>query len=134
MKYITHKRFKNIGMTAKTYNIPYSTNLEVKDQIIYYNNEPICYITSENAHKYFSRNDDNNGLERGRLTYAIAYSDRKANKNNGFRFTPEEREILVDEYSHFLVDNTEWILFNHDFFNAEIEELKEMAKKLNIKY
>ena len=134
MKYITHKRFKDKGMTTKTYNIPYSTELTVQNQIIYYNNEPICYITSENGHKYFSRNDDNQGLERGRLTHAIAYSDRKVNKNNGFRFTPEERDMLVAEYSHFLVDDQEWILFNHDFFNAEVEELKELAKKLNIKY
>lgn len=132
MNYITHKRFKEKGMSTKNYNIPYATELQTKNQIIYYNNEPICYVTSENGHKFFSRNDDGQGLERGRLTYAIAYGDRKANKNDGFRFTPEERDMLVTDYSHFLVDNTEWILFNHNFFNADVEELTELAKKLGV--
>lgn len=133
MQYITHKRFKHKGISGKEYNLPYNTPLTMRNQLLYYNNEPICYITSESGHKYFARNDDNNGLERGKLTYAIAYSDRRPNKNNGFRFTEEEREMLREEYPHFLQDNEEWLLFNHDFYNADIEELRELANKLEVR-
>ena len=132
MNYITHKRFKQKGMTGETHNLPYGTELILTNNTLYYNSTPICYSTSENGHKYFSRNDDNNGLERGKLTYAIAYSDRRPNKNNGFRFTEEEREMIREEYPHFLQDNEEWLLFNHDFFNADIKELRELANKLEV--
>jgi len=133
MKYITHKRFKNKGLLNKDYNLPYATEVQTMGKYIIYNNEPICLTTSYLAHQYFSRNDDNNGLERGNLTYAIAFSNRKPNKNNGFRFTEQERELLRTEYSHFLKNEDDWILFNHHFFNADIDELRELAKKLNIK-
>lgn len=133
MDYITHKRFKQKGISGKTYNLPYGTRLRALNGYLIFNNEPICALTSENAHIYFSRNDDGQGLERGRLTYAIAYANRKPNKDNSFRFTEEERDLLYTEYPHFLIDDNEWLLFNHDFFNADVNELKELAKKLHIK-
>ena len=132
MEYIVHKRFKQKGASGKEYNFPYGTKLNSIGEFIKYNGELVCATTSENAHKYFSRNNDGKGLERGRLTYAIAYSSRHPNKTDGFRFTPEERDMLATDYNHFLVDNGEWILFNHHFFNAKVDELSELAKKLGV--
>jgi hypothetical protein len=40
--------------------------------------------------------------------------------------------MLTKDYQRFLKP-TDMILFNNDFFNAEISELEELAKKLNIK-
>lgn len=132
MEYIVHQRFKQKGASGKDYNFPYGTKLQTIGHYIAYNNEAVCTVTSYNADRYFARNDDGKGLERGKLTHAIAFSKRMPNKEDTFRFTPEERDMLVSEYNHFLIDNGEWILFNHDFFHAEVDELKELAQKLEV--
>ena len=137
MEYITHHRFKEIGACGKLLNIPYGTTLEmIGGFIATSDSKAICYPTSENAHKHFSRNDDNNGLERGVLTYAIAFGKRKpANSKDKqiYRFSNEEIRLLETRWKHFLKDDVDVILFNHEFFNADIEELREMAKSLKIK-
>ena len=95
----------------------------------------ICYSTSENAKLHFARNDDGRGLERGALTYAIAYSqrDRRGASGRKQRFTDAEIEMLERDYGHWLRPDTEWLLFNEDFFAASPEELKVLADTLNIK-
>lgn len=132
MNYIVHKRFKQTGASGERYNFPYGTELETIGNFIAYNNEAVCTTTSQQAHEYFARNDDGRGLERGKLTYAIAFSSRHPNKTDTFRFTPEQRNLLIEKYSHFLIPSEEWILFNHNFFNAEVEELEEMAQQLEV--
>lgn len=132
MEYITHHRFKGIIACREKLNLPYGEKLKITNNFITtLDDKIICYPTSENAHKYFALNDDNNGLERGKLTFAIAYSAR--NKGNGKRFSDDEIKILERDWKHFLRDDVPVILFNHDFFNAGIEELREMAKQLKIK-
>lgn len=132
MKYITHHRFKCVSMNGAKINIPYGTELELKKGfVIAPDGTPICYPTSENAHLHFSRNDDENGLERGALTYAIAYSARNAGK--GFRFTNQEIDIITKYWSHFLRPDSEYILFNQSFFDADVQELRALASALNIK-
>lgn len=137
MEYIVHHRFKEIAACNKKLNIPYGTKLKlIHGFISTINGELICYPTSENGHKYFSRNDDGNGLERGKITYAIAYSKHKSaniKDKQIYQFSDEEINILKHNWKHFLRDDVDVILFNHDFFNANIEELREMAKSLNIK-
>ena len=129
MNYITHHRFKQKTMRGDYLNLPYGTKLICVANIIFYKNTPICYATSENAKQYFSRDNDNRGLERGALTYAIAFAPR----GNSSRFTFEERNLLTEKYSHWLRRDIDYILFNDDFFNAEVEELQQLAAALNIK-
>ena len=130
MKYICHKRFKKKGASGKDYNISRGAELETVGNFIALGSEAVCTVNSFDAFYHFARNDDEKGLERGELTFAIAFSDRKPNKDNGYRFTPEQQEIICKEYSHFIVKDMEYIIFNYDFFNAEIEVLKEIADKL----
>ena len=84
---------------------------------------------------FFARNDDGQGLERGKLTWAIAYSQRVRTGPNGRqqRFTEEEIELLERKWAHFLRQDVEVILFNEDFFAAAVPELKELADALHIK-
>lgn len=132
MKYVTHHRFKELALCGERLNIPYGTELDTEGySIVMPDGRAICYSTSENAKKHFARNDDGRGLERGALTYAIAYSRRDA--GNGFRFSEEEAEILTRDWGHFLRPDVDVILFNEDFFAAEPEELKKLAAALKIK-
>ena len=105
------------------------------DFIITTEGKPICYATSEAAKMHFARNDDGQGLERGKLTWAIAYSKRVRTGPNGRqqRFTEEEIELLERKWAHFLRQDVEVILFNEDFFAAAVPELKELADALHIK-
>lgn len=132
MKYVTHHRFKELALCGERLNIPYGTELDTEGYLIVMpDGRAICYSTSENAKKHFARNDDGRGLERGALTYAIAYSRRDA--GNGFRFSEEEAEILTRDWGHFLRPDVDVILFNEDFFAAEPEELQKLAAALKIK-
>lgn len=136
MKYITHNRFKKLAACGEAVNIPYGTEMETAgDFIITTEGKPICYATSEAAKMHFARNEDGQGLERGKLTWAIAYSQRVRTGQNGRqqRFTEEEIELLERKWAHFLRQDVEVILFNEDFFAAAVPELKELADALHIK-
>ena len=131
MKYITHNRFKKLAACGEAVNIPYGTEMETAgDFIITTEGKPICYATSEAAKMHFARNDYGQGLERGKLTWAIAYSQRVRTGPNGRqqRFTEEEIELLERKWAHFLRQDVEVILFNEDFFAAAVPELSNKQK------
>lgn len=132
MEYIVHRRFRERAAYGEMLNIPYGTKFEtIGDFIATPDGKAICFASSETAQKYFARNDDGQGLERGKLTYAIAYAPRMT--GNGFRFTDEEIVMLETHWSRFLRDDADTILFNEDFFNAQVPELAMLAAALNIK-
>ena len=135
MEYICHHRFKGITAGAGEMNIPFGSKFQTIGKFIATPDaKGICYITSDAAYRHFARNDDGKGLKRGALTYAIAYAKRERKHKDGhvFRLSEGEIEMLMRDYPHFLKD-TETILFNHVFFNAEINELQELAAALGIK-
>ena len=70
MKYIVHTRLKDKVICGDV-NLPALTICEEHNNIIMYNDKCICYATSECAHQHFARNDDNQGLLRGKLTQQI---------------------------------------------------------------
>lgn len=136
MEYIVHRRCREKAMTGKDMNIPYGTKLTCEGLVIKQDGESLCFCTSENAHRYFARNDDGQGLRRGALTYAIAYAKRERTSDDGLRrqrFTDREIKMLCSYWSHFLVKDVPVILFNHDFFNADVESLERMADALDIR-
>ena len=49
--------------------------------MIYYKDKPLCYVTSQNAYDYFSQNDDNQGLKRGKLVKNIIKVLSKQDEN-----------------------------------------------------
>lgn len=130
MRYIVHHRLKE-KLLCGYVNLPYGTVLTRKDNyFLYYYNEKICTVTSQIAKEHISRDDDGRGLDRGRLTYAIAF---KSTNNPGFKFTDKQREIIIKKYSHFIRDDCDYIIFNDKFFDADVEDLEKMAEDLNIK-
>ncbi len=140
MNYITHHRYKREGACGQRLNIPYGTELpQIGPFIAMPDGRGVCFATSEEAKLHFARNDDGRGLERGALTYAIAYSTRVRygigpdGRKRQQRFTDEEIEMLERDWKHFLRDDVDVVLFNQTFFDAEPEELRRLARALNIK-
>ena len=130
MEYICHHHYNKFGASGKLYNFKPGARLDVIGRFIAYKNAAVCATTSEDAYRYFARNDDGQGMKRGKLTYEIAYSERRPNKEDGYRFTPEEREILSTDYARFIRQDSDMIIFNSDFFNAEISELEEIKERV----
>lgn len=129
MRYIAHHRFKELALCGERLNLPYGTELRAADGVIATLDwKAVCNVSSENAQRHFSRDDDGKGLERGALAYALAYGGRDA--GGGFRFSKEEAETLARDWGRFLRQDVGAILFNEDFFAAEPEELRELAAAL----
>ena len=85
MKYIVHKRFKGKALCGEV-NLPAMTEVENKDGVICYNGSALCFDCSENAHQFFARNDDGNGMLRGKLTQAIQGRLAKHDKQHQSRW------------------------------------------------
>lgn len=131
MKYVAHREYNGDTLTRpeKTIQIPKGATLELNGEILYYDGEAVCLKNSYYGHRYFARDDDGRGLERGELTYKIAFEPRFS-EGTGFRFSDEERKIICDEYSHWLKKKIMVILFNNDFFAADVDELQKFADRI----
>ena len=136
MQYITHHEYDGKTMEAIPVIIKKGEKLNRLGDILYYNNLPICIYRSLVGKQHFSPNDDNNGLIRGEISYAIAYEPRirfgGPEKNYQQRFTDEEISILNTKYDQYLKPDIDMLLFNDKFFEESIEKLKEIAKAVNI--
>lgn len=130
MKYITHHKFK--GKTLSDSNqlitLDVGTPLECVNDALKYEGDTICLVHSYVSKQHFARDDDGRGLERGALTYKIAFEPRMV--EGGFRFTENERLFLCKKYPHWLKSKICTVLFNDDFFAADVDELKEFADKI----
>lgn len=117
MEFISVKRFKGACLCGLA-NIAATTEAVLEDGVIWVEGYPICYETSENAHLHFARNDDGKGLERGRLTREI---QRKLKRRNG-AWGKVWKDTLCRKYKR--QDHPDHWLWNHDFYNAPIEDLQ----------
>lgn len=135
MRYVVHRRCREMGAAGQQLNLSYGSVFETIGHIIATpEGKGICFVTSDTAHKYFARDDDGHGLRRGRLTYAIAWSDRvRLVHGRRQRFTEAEIAMLERDWARFLVPDAPVVLFNHEFFNAEVDELEQLARALKIK-
>src|SRR5699024_9496901 len=70
MTYLVTRRFKAKTMSGIV-NLPYGTACELRGETIYHGGKPLCFVTSENAHNFFSRDDDGQGERRGALVREI---------------------------------------------------------------
>lgn len=125
MKYVTIKRYRRDDARGR-FNIPYGTEVEEHDGLLWYKGKDICGDHAAVMREYFARNDDGQGLERGRLTRAIL-------KALELRPGPEYQErwdaVWADELCQKYRKNGQQdrFLWNIEFYNAPIEDLKYIA-------
>jgi hypothetical protein len=130
MQYITIKRYKCDGIGGY-FNLPYGTPLEKRDNRLYYDNRPVCVARSYNAHEYFARNDDGQGLERGKLTHAIIKKLGGMSKGVTAEWEAVYNDDLAKSYAR--KDSVDYWLWDDSFFNASIEDLKHIASLVGLK-
>lgn len=93
--------------------------------------KPLCADRSQNAYDFFARNDDGNGLERGKLTQAIRKTLEKKDKDHQIRWDKVWADPLCQKYKR--AEHADHWLWNHEFFNAEIPDLRHIAALVGVK-
>lgn len=115
-------RFNAIGGPV---NIPYGTTVEAVDGFLERDGLRLCAVTSESAHKYFARDSDGNGLERGQLTASIIATVSKRDKAHKTRWAKLWADPLACRYRR--ADHADFWVWSHDFFEAPVEDLRHIA-------
>lgn len=128
MKYITRKRYKKKCIQGYV-NIPFGTELESKENMIFYKDKPVCIDTSQDAFDYFVSNEDGNGLQRSNLINWILDNtsfDKIKDKN---KYNDIWQMIWSNKYYHKFKrpDNNDVWLWYKDFYLASIEDLKSLV-------
>lgn len=125
--YICHTRFDGKDMRQEKILIRRGDHLTRNGDLLYYKGEPVCVWRSLNAKQHFAINADGKGLERGDLTYRLAYLKRG---DGSSRFTQAEQKLLHEKYKDYLKPSDEVILFNDKFFELDPQELRELEDDL----
>lgn len=124
MKYVVHRRFKRKGIDGE-FNLPRGTKCEEVDGVICYQGRPVCLNTSQVAKEFFACNNDGCGLQRGNLTYSIAFAKPLTTLQQIIaRGTPS--------ITRYIRDDCQTILFTDSFFHAPILDLLGIKAKLGV--
>ena len=126
MKYLITRRFKTKAICGEV-NIAYGTECFSQGKVIYrQDKQPLCLITSENAHMYFTVNDDGLAKERRQLIEDIAklLSDKKMEK----RWDVVWNDLTCRKYKR--KEFADFWLWNHDFYGASLDDLQYIKKIL----
>ena len=128
MNYIVHTRFKGKAICGEV-NLPAMTECTLEESTICYEGHPLCYVRSDNAHKYFSRNDDGQGMTRGKLTKAIQNRLAKRDEQYQARWDKVWEDPLCQQYRR--PEHQDHWLWNRAFFEAPIHDLQHIAGLVN---
>ena len=129
--YVCHTNYNGKTMLGDSIEIKFGEKLERHDNTLLYGGKPICIYRSLVGKQHFALNDDGQGLERGKLTWTLAYKPRLGESDGPQqRFSNAEIEILTTKWQHFLKPNCDFILFNDEFFEQSPEVLKEITTSL----
>lgn len=129
--YVARRRARFKGCNGQQVNIPYGSILEAQDGFLLWEGQPLCVDTSQNAHDFFSQNDDDQGQERGALVAAILSRLEKRDKDHQARWDKVWGDALCQKYKR--AEHEDFWLWNHDFFNAPVEDLRHIAALVGAK-
>lgn len=112
-------------------NVGNSSSYQRANGYIFHGDKLLCVVTSENAHQFFARDDDGAGMLRGKLTQAIQKTLAKRDANYQNRWDKVWIDPACQPYKR--IEYTDFWLWNHDFFNADIDTLRHIAKLVGAK-
>lgn len=127
---VLNRRFKDKAICGEV-NLPAMTMCEEANGYIFHGDKLLCVVTSENAHQFFARDDDGAGMLRGKLTQAIQKTLAKRDANYQNRWDMVWEDPTCQPYKR--IEYADFWLWNHDFFNADIDTLRHIAKLVGAK-
>ena len=122
--YIAGKRAR-FNAASGPVNIPYGTPLQVEGDFLCLNGKQLCFPTAQNSLDFFVQNDDGRGKERGELVNTILSRLQKPDKGKADRWKKVWGDSLCQKFKRPEHDD-QWI-WNFDFFNAQLEDLRYIA-------
>ena len=128
-EYIAHERYNGKDMQGNEILIRRGKRLDRRGDVLYYDDKPVCIWRSLIAKQRFANNADGLGLERGKLTHAIAYAPRG---DGAQRFTDAEQGLLRRDWGQYLKPFDDVLLFNDEFFELPPDVLWQIAAAVNI--
>lgn len=130
MQYIVHRRYHGVCLYGEA-NLPRGTDCGCIGGYITVNDKIICSNKSEISHQYFALNDDGHGLERGRLTQEIQKILSKRDEHYQDRWDKVWDDPICQKYKR--PEHADYWLWNHEFFEANIFDLRYIAKLVGVK-
>lgn len=125
-RYIARRRARFAGIGGIPVNIPYGTALEAREGFILFEGRPLCAVTSQNAHDYFSQDDDGCGRERGMLVGAILARLEKRDKGYQARWNKIWPDPICQKYKR--PEHEDFWIWDHAFYNAVLVDLRHIAR------
>ena len=134
MKYLLCKHFNKRGINGD-FNLDKGSTCNEFASIIFHNNEPICFKTSQDAFEYFARNDDDKGYERFDLSheilniiakYVMDYNDARLKEEEAEDKASKCYEAIRKAFPRFLKGDLD--IFSFEFYEASIEDLEEVKQ------
>lgn len=129
-RYVARKRARFNAICGPV-NIPYGTVLQREGDFLLLNGRQICADTCQRAHDFFSQDDDGRGLERGKLVGAITAILERRDAAYDTRWQKVWNNSLCQKYKR--PEHEEVWLWNNDFFNAPVEDLRRIAALVGAK-
>lgn len=130
--YLVRKRCK-IDAICGPVNLRYGTLVVCHDDFLFTKDgKKLCHVNSQNAFEYFSHNDDGMGAVRGHLVQSII--DALSFTVNNEEDLKRRNDIWAKVWSDPLCskfkrrDHENFWLWDVSFYNAEVEELREINK------
>ena len=135
MNYVCHHPYDGPTLDNTGVFIKRGEPLDRQGAMLYYQGHPVCVWRSLNGKKHFALDTDGKGLERGDLTYALAYAPRNdpwTPRGPRQRFTDAEIRVLLVCYEQYLKKGCDVVMFNDMFFEESPENLRRLAKSLDM--
>ena len=130
MRYIVTRRFRGKAICGEV-NLPYGTTCEEHDGILVLEDgRKLCADTSQNAYDYFSRDDDGHGLERGKLVHDIRRTLERRDAKHQARWDKLWADVGANRLRR--ADHKDFWVWNHDFYNADVNELRRIRRLLEV--
>lgn len=127
MQYIVHTDFVGKAISGEV-NLPAGTECTEIGGTIYHNARAVCRIGSNNANKYFARNNDGCGMKRGELIKTIKTALALQDEHHYERWQRVMNCPVCKQFDKNPDgDMWEWSLA---FYNASIATLEHMANKV----
>ncbi len=131
MEYLVYCRFRGRALCGEV-NLPAGTVVDCTEEgLLFYRGKPLCLAESENAHLHFARNDDGQGWLRGQLSSGIRRRLEKRDRHYQQRWDRVWNDPVCQPYKRS--ESADYWLWNHAFFQAEIDVLRHIAKLVGVK-
>ena len=127
--YIVRRRARFLAICGPV-NLPYGTEVSSDGAFLTVNGEKLCSITSQNAYDYFSRDDDGMGRERGKLVKDIRRTLERRDAKHQARWDKLWADVGANRLRR--ADHKDFWVWNHNFYNADVNELQRIRLLLEV--